>query len=283
MATQLFQPAVGSAAWFHSCVDRSKDGIVTERVVMTPALAAEMLRNNDNNRFLRPAKMAQITADIRAGRWVFNGEPIIISKEGKLNDGQHRSAGVVETNIPIEVLLVFGLERESRTTIDQGAARTAGDYLEMDGVENATTVGSIAHLLISYQLAEGKSLGDASRVSNGEVMARAVSDTRIAAAATFASSMHRYSKKFAAPSLVGFCHVLMSRINPTAADTFLRQVLVGENIKKSDPAFAVREGLFRERVTRGEKAHLIFRGWNAYRQGRKLDLAKVTGQLPALI
>lgn len=286
MATQLVQPPHGSPAWYHGMVARAaaQGCVLTEVVTLTPELAVEMLHNNPDNRFIRPIKLQQIASDIRAGRWTFNGEPVLISKEGYLNDGQHRCSAVVEANMPIEVLVVFGVDRESRTTVDQGAARGAGDYMSMAGIPNATVVAAIGRFLIAYERSDGKSVSGANAVTNSEIVNRYSHDKTVAVSSTFAASKHKYTKKLATPQVIGFCHAVLSRINPAEAETFMTQVCVGENIRKTDPAFAVREGLFRERVTANEKIHLIFRGWNAFRQRRRLELAKVTGSnLPALI
>lgn len=284
MATQLFQPPHGSPAWFYTMVEKAKDGsVLTERVMLTPELAGELLRNNPDNRFIRVGKAGQLSDDIRAGRWTFNGEPILISKEGMLNDGQHRCTAVVETNMSIDTMMIFGLDRASRITVDQGAAKAAGDYLSMEGIPNSTVVASIGRLLLAYEHSDGRNFSGSSFVSPGEIIARFMNDERVARSATFAANMHTYSKSLAPPSIIGFCHCIMSRVDPIAADTFMRQVCMGENIKKSDPAFAVRLALGRERLKRDEKAHIIIRGWNAFRQRRSLTLAKIVGNLPAVM
>lgn len=285
MATKLFQAPHGSPAWFHAMVAKAaaSDEPIMEIVEVNPSLAGEMLKNNPDNRILRTSKLTQMANDIRDGRWVFNGEPIIISRDGLLNDGQHRANAVVEANCPIKSLLVFGLARESRTTLDQGGARSAGDYLMMQGVKNGNIVASVGRWLLAYESADGKGLGAANYVSNGEIIARYGDDPFVARAATFATTMNRYAKRYATPQMVGFSHTLFSRLNPTDAEAFMRQVCMGENIKKTDPAFAVREGLMREKLTALEKIHIIFRGWNSYRQKRPLSLAKVQGNLPALL
>lgn len=281
--TPVSQPQAGTIHWLNECIERGKTSVFSEVSTLTPGLAAELLRRNPDNRMIRAAKLDQYTQDMRAGRWTFNGEPFIISQDGLLNDGQHRSLSLIEANITIPALFVFGLPRETRTTVDQGSARTASDYMGMDGVENATTIASAGRLVVAYEKNDGTSPGDGSRVSPGEIIARFANDKAMAHSAKIAHSYHRHAKRFVAPSIIGFCHYLMSSISPVEADEYIRQVCVGENIRKSDPAFAVREGLLRERISRNDKIHLIFRGWNAFRQGRKLDLAKVAGNLPALI
>jgi len=284
MATQLFQPPHGSPAWFHTTAQKAAvSGVISERIVLTPELAKAMLNNNPDNRLIRVGNLKKLEDDIRAGRWTFNGEPILISNEGMVNDGQHRCTAVIETNIPIETMIVFGLERASRITVDQGGAKAACDYLSMEGVPNSTNVAAIGRLLIAYEQSDGKNFSGSSYISSGEIVARYYKDPALGRSALFAASLHVHSKKLGPPSVFGFCHCLFSRIDPASADTFLRQVGVGENIKKSDPAFAVREGLFRERLARDEKAHIIMRGWNAFRRKRSLTLTKVIGNLPALI
>ncbi len=286
MATLLFKPPVGSIEWFHLTRSKaaSEDIIISTRIMMAPALAAELLRRNPDNRGVRPSKVQQLVSDIQQGRWTFNGEPILISKEGELNDGQHRCSAVVEANVPIEVMMIFGLDRETRMTVDQGAARGAGDFMMMSGVTNATAAASILRYLIAYEQAAGQSLGNTSAVSNMEITERYYAEPQIAVSATFVATLHKYYKRIATPQIIGFCHVLFTRISPVDADTFLRQVCVGENIRKKDAAFATRLGLERDRVTATEKVHLIFRGWNAFRRKRP-DVAhvRVTGNLPALI
>ena len=284
MATQLFQSKAphGSPAWFYDQVNRAAPGD-TVRVILTPVLAAELLKQNPHNRSMRNAKYAQLLDDVRSGRWVFNGEPILISAEGLLNDGQHRCTAVVEANTPIDVNMTFGLSRDSRVTVNQGAPKGTSDFLQMDSVPNASLVAAIGRLVIAYERTGGTSQGDGSKVSAGSIIERFAYDKHMAISATFASTMHRHSRRFAAPAIIGMCHLLFTRADPADAETYMRQVCMGESIKQKDPAFAVREGLLRDRLSRNEKIHLIFQGWNRFRNRKPLQLAKVHGNLPAII
>lgn len=283
VATQINQPPHGSPAWFFRMVERAEDGnVLTEKVKITPELAMTILQNNPNNRPIRSAKLAQLTADIQACRWVFNGEPILISNEGLLNDGQHRLQAVIDARAPILALMVFGLERSSRTTVDQGAARSAGDYLGMGGVKYANTVAAIGRFLIAYEQGDGRVLSRPNDISATEIVKSYGNDSRVMAGAEFASAMRPYAKTFASPQIIGFSFVLLTRINATDADTFLRQVFLGEGIRRGDPAFAVRQALMRDRATPIEKITSIFRGWNAFRENRDLVHAKFNGEFPEL-
>lgn len=280
------QPQAGTVHWLNECIERGKSARFSEEVLLTPGLAGELLRRNPDNRGVRKTKATQYTADIRAGKWVFNGEPIIISDTGELNDGQHRAAAVVDANMCIPVLMVFGLPRESRTTIDQGAARTASDYLSMQGMPNATIQASLARNLIAYERNDRTSITGVAFITNGDVMQRVHSDTDVAASAHFAAINARITRPFAAPAVIGFCHYVFSDIHPLDAATYMTQLCRGEGLRAKDPAYTVRERLVGfGSASREKRIHLIYRGWNAFRQGRKLELAKIVGDenIPAAI
>jgi len=280
------QPAGGTIHWLNACIERAKAGVFSEVGVLTPGLAAELLRRNGGNRIVRSTKSEQYAADIRAGRWAFNGETLIIADTGEMNDGQHRCGAVVETNLSIPALFVFGLPRDSRFTIDQGAARGAADYATMDGVQNAGISAAVARMLISYEQQGGKAFTGSNYVTNGDVLARIRSDNDIAVSATFAASNCKYTRQFAAPAVLGFCHYVFSDIEQRDANDYLTQVCRGEGLKARDPAYTVRDRLMNlPSKGREKRVHIIFRGWNAYRQGRSLSIVKVMGEdnLPALV
>ena len=154
----------GSVEWFDNMV-RDDGDIRTEIVQLTPMLARVLLGRNDGNRCVRKSKVAQYKSDILAGRWSMNGEPIIVSRDGLLNDGQHRCLAVIEANAPIQVIIVFGVERETRETVDQGGARSASDIALMHHVPNAALASAIARMMIVYERNEGRSFANASYLS----------------------------------------------------------------------------------------------------------------------
>lgn len=278
-------PLAGTVTWLDACIERGNTEVFSETILLTPGLAGELLRRNPENRSVRATKLQQFATDIRNDKWVFNGEPFIVSSDGFLNDGQHRATAVVEANKPILALFVFGVERDSRYTVDQGAARSASDYLAMEGVPNATVQASIARAVIAFEDGKRQNLKANHIVTNSRIRQRVAQDHGIAASAHFAVGHRTGSKLFAAPSIIGFCHYIFSAIDSHDANAFLTQVCSGEDLSRRDPAYVVRDRLLAiGRVGIETKAHIIFRGWNAFRQGRPLSIVKVLdGGLPALI
>lgn len=274
-----------AAEFINQRVKRGLTEIFSEVVTLTPEIAAELLRRNDNNRSLRATKITQYAADIASGAWTLNGEPIIIAKTGELNDGQHRCLAVVEANRPMSVVMMFGLPRESRTTIDQGAQRSAADYASMDGVPNAAVAAALARMVEAYERSDFKNLTATKFVTNADVQTRIECDPAIAEAASFAAGQARFIRRYAAPAVVGFYYYAFRAIDSADAEKFMHQVCRGEGLKARDPAWAVRHRLLNAgKLSRPHNAHIIFRGWNAFRQGRPMVLAKIVGDdLPVLL
>lgn len=268
--------------WLNGCVERGKREVFSEVIRMNPGVAAELLKRNPENRPIK-WKSQLYAADMRAGRWAFNGEPIILSREGLVNDGQHRLSAIIESNTTHDMMFVFGLDRDSRLTVDQGAARGAGDYLGMGGRKNAMNLAAIAKAVLSFEAGDGRKLS-ANSITNAEILARCEHDSQMEVATDYAVSVYRYTRPFAAPKIIGTAFYLLSEVNPIDARIFMDRVSIGEGLKRGDPAYAVRDALLSlGKTSTAAKLEVILRGWAAYRTNRPLKLAKVLGTFPALI
>lgn len=275
--------AAGAPVWFYRCVDKSQDAVFTEMASLTPSLATELLKQNDGNRHLKPTKTLQYAADMASGRWAFNGEPIIISKDGKLNDGQHRASAVVESGITVPALFVFGVDRETRTTVDQGAARTAGDYLNMEGIAYANNAAVAAKFILAYERADGRGIMHRQHITNAEVIERVRNDEKLREAASYA---HRHIKSYrhlVSHSVVATCWYILSQIHPEDAARYMDQVTFGESIRRGDPAFAVRQAFLTEKRERAAAMEIIFQGWNKFRAKQPLMIVRSRGAFPVLV
>ncbi len=274
------QPPFGSPAWLQAVIDNTTAPHV-EFVNLTPALAKDLLDRNDGNRSIRQTKMLQFACDMIDGKWAMNGEPIIVSADGRLNDGQHRCLAAIEANTSIPVVIMFGIDRETRLTVDQGGARTAGDFLGMEGVQNAAAVAAIARLAIAFERNDGRAFTDSQRITSREIRERVATDEGLARSATFGHTEGSYSRNFIAASSIGFAHYVLSRINRADAEEWLARVCRGDGIKLKDPAHTLREKLIGAgRLGRDKKLKMLLQAWNFHRRGMKVGPSHISSEPP---
>lgn len=280
----LSDPQV-ALAWFNNRVKMGSKSVHTEQATLTPALADVLIEHNAGNRPIRIAKLAQYVDDIASNRWEFNGETIIISREGLMNNGQHRSLAVQETQIGIPVLFVFGVERDSRKTVDTGANRGPHDQLSADGFTQPTTMAAVARFVLSYENNEGKGFANLNRISGPDVYERAKDDAVVDAAAQYPYKFGNKAKRLAPPSVIGFCYYEFLKADQQAAKDFLEQVITGVNISADSAAYVTREKLMDlSGLHREQKIELLFRGFNAFRKNKPIKggTIKVKWELPQL-
>lgn len=261
-----------------------KNDVVSEVIVLTPGLARLLLKRNHDNRSIKDYKIKEFVSDILEKKFALNGEPLIVSDKGELNDGQHRCLAVIEAKEPIRTLIVFGVARETRKTVDQGINRTIGDVLTFNHVSNANAVAAIASLLWQYEKRNSISRNSYDRPNRRQVVEFVhLRNEEIQRSCRIISK--RGINLVGGLSLVGFCHVVFSRIDRNRADYFITKFVNGDELKKNDPIFACRQRfLSPNRLTLIEKAGLIFRAWNAFVNKREITTLRVPNspELPKL-
>jgi hypothetical protein len=252
---------------------------------LTLEMAEALLSRNPENRKISRLIVNAMKQDIINGNFVFNGEPIIISMEGLMNDGQHRCIAVKETKLPIHTLIVFGVTRDSRLSVDQGKNRLASDYLSIQGYEHSRSQAAVAVLLNMYRR-NGKIVTDKNTYNRGtkiELTNLVKSDSQILVSVKKVANA-RSLNSLGGATILAFCHYLFNQIEKEDAEIFIEQMIKGENLQAGDPAFSVRECLInRKKLSKQEKIEAIFRGWNAFRERRKLIKVQLMGTFPDLI
>ena len=274
-------------AWLNEQLARCRadDEVFSVLTTLSPELAELLLERNDGNRKLKPVVLNKIRADIEAGRWELNGEPIIVADTGELNDGQHRCWAVVNAGRPVSCMITFGVRRESRTTVDQGAIRTTGDYLAMSGVKNGNAIAAIATLCVEYERTGRISSDNPSRrPTKSEVVEWAINHPKLVDSlnACRGKNLHKISTQ----AVLGFCHWMFRTIDANAASVFMTSLISGAELRQDDPIFVLRERLMNDRAKRryhrDEAIELLFRAWNMWRRGERIKKLQVTGNQPAL-
>ena len=120
-----------------------------EYVVTTPEIVDRLLDGNLRNRKLNAGHMKKLAIDIRNGRYVFNGQPVIRDQDGYLRDGQHRLVAIKEAGYPAIPILLVTLKgdqshiEQAYDRMDINKSRTYSQRLEHKGLERAKTIASL--------------------------------------------------------------------------------------------------------------------------------------------
>jgi hypothetical protein len=266
-----------------------------EIVTISPELAHLILQRNpaDENRKLSLETVTKYATDMANGRWKgLNGQTIVISKDGYLNDGQHRLNAIIECGGNIPFTVVFGAERESRMTLDQNKVRTSGDYINMAGIKNGNKVAAIAALIHGYENGVININKDTRGVASHDKPTKAFLHryaldrlTNIETALHFCDK--KEVRKLTTDTRMATClYLVAEKAGLRDALDFFESVIGGENLGKTNPAYTVRERLFSERlagmVPVSRTMEIIFRGWNAHRRGDRLAKMSLRGELPEI-
>lgn len=266
-------------AWVDEKVALSRHGIIVERIELDPTIAKVLLENNPANRRISPQAVESYARDMSNGAWADNGEPIIISNDGMLNDGQHRCEAVVLSGVSIPATVVIGPTRESRLTVDQGKMRLISDYLSMEGHVDGAALGAAANYAWQHLNHGCISLSSHMRPTKSEIFAFVESHPDIK------NSLKAFPSKgsdgVGGRAMLAFCHWTFKNASGavTDADLFISCLISGSNLVPRSPILYARNRLMqgRGRLKPSEKAEIIFRAWNASRRGEKVASLPIKG------
>lgn len=120
-----------------------------EYVVSNKAIVDILLDGNIRNRRLNEGHMKKLSIDIKNGRYVFTGQPVIRDQNGYLRDGQHRLIAIKEAGYPPLPLLIVTLKGDSSSfekaydRMDINKTRTYSQRLEHKGLDHARVIASL--------------------------------------------------------------------------------------------------------------------------------------------
>lgn len=120
-------------------------------------IAEVLLENNINNRKANKDHINALATHMSSSNWKSSGDPIRISKTGRLLDGQHRLMAIVMSDTSQEFVVISELEDEVFDVIDTGKNRNAADVMSISGVNQGAAVSSVIKMVNLYE--KGLSLG----------------------------------------------------------------------------------------------------------------------------
>lgn len=245
------------------------DHIETKVERITPSLAAAMLARVAGNGRVDKITQHEFERDMREGRWLLNGAPIIFSESGHVLDGRARLHACVAANMPFESLVVRGIAHDTFETIDSVRKRTLADVLSIRQEKHGRALASALRIIRAYQ--------------SGAVPGASKPPAPMALLSVLEENPS--IRDSVLPGLRGMpllphgcaiaIHYFASRIDAPKADQFLSElgnpVVVDENC----PVNRLREVLSRLRGQGGARRQtyviaIAIKAWNSYRRGQTI-------------
>lgn len=261
-----------------------------EQVMMTPALAVELMGRNERNRPRSSATVDKYGRDLLSGAWNDNAQPVRVAWTGRLLDGQHRLQAIINTGVTIPMIVIYGLEEDSFEVMDRGGAKRFKDALTNRGVANAGAVAAACRL---YMLWTRYDLGKRPHpMLSVPELDRTLADHPGLATTTLA--LHHLRRRMI-PAAAMAVEYRLRELSPEKAASFFDALITGENLSKGDPRLVLRDvlgemyvrtdggggGAGRGQPRRtwspdpGEQIALCVMAWNAFVAGKKLTAAKL--------
>lgn len=255
-------------------IEKSKNSAFSEIMTITPTDAKNLLGKNPNNRALNQKLIKTIAEDIVSNRWMLNGESIIISKEGELNDGQHRLLAICLANKPVQALVFFGADRDSRHTVDISKPRTVANLLSMEGIPNYIHASAIAKIYLHYR--HGKFSDGGSAFSTKQQIRQEYLDYSTEIDDSIQNVCHIKFANLIGVTAACVAYIIIGKTGTQYRKEFFDKLLFGENIRAGDPILKAREHLLdlkARKATTQTRLEAILRYWNAWRRGIKVQRA----------
>jgi len=118
---------------------------------MTPDKAKKILvSRNRNNRGIKASNLKKLTRAIENGEWRLTNQGIAFDSHGNLIDGQHRLAAILQTGKTLPILVGTNMDPKIFDCVDTGAARTAGDGLDIAGSSSGKFIAAAIKVYYLY-------------------------------------------------------------------------------------------------------------------------------------
>src|SRR4029077_11616569 len=246
---------------------------------ITPELSKSWLENSpDFNRGIGKRVVYRYSNAMAEQRWFFTGESIIFDsgEPGKdiILDVWLRLTAIAESGVSSWFVVVRGVPRDAFHYIDHGRGRAFRDTLVVLGNPNAAIVAAATAYLTAY-LKSGVRRFTTSGLEEHEKW-RTYEDY----GTQLNELQDRYNKRLPirVPSgLLIAAHIVLSKIDPEAADEFMDLVILGDDLETDHPVSQFRNSVRKHMDMAVRPANLptrfgagLLKAWNLYRKDERV-------------
>ena len=177
---------------------------------------------------------------------------------------------MTQTGIPIEVVVIRGIDPNAFITMDIGRKRNLADVLSIQGEANPQNLAGALSWIRRYLTGNMLFYG-ATHEQHFIILGQ---QPGIRDSVAFCSNLSKPAGYPGQPSITAACHYLFSRVDPVKADELIKGYVVGLELGgTNDPIYRLREQVIGYRnsklkPTPQQMLGLFCFSWNAFRNGR---------------
>ncbi len=201
---------------------------------VTRQLIDGLLSINTDNRNIRRRGVELYENEIKSGRWHLTNQGIGVSEDGVLIDGQHRLLAIKNCGYPqIDILVVYGLSRESRLAVDQHAKRSARDLMQFSfNAKVSRSAPAIARTIYKERYNWG-----VGAISIGQLMDQVIEYQYEIDSVVNHENIENF---FTAPVLAAAVMMIKETGKTQEVLDFMDRVKAGEMLKRDQPEYHLR-------------------------------------------
>lgn len=251
-----------------------------ERVTITPAMAGVWLTNNHiRNRKLNRKKVRDFAQSLRHGRWLCNGESLVLDPEENILDGQHRLAAIVEAQCAMDAYVVFNMPQCVFSTFDQGRGRTVANVFDIMDEKGYTALAAALQIVWRHDYRLLDTNNPANYPSHDELLEFFEDNQALRKSLPVARG---YAPILSRGLTVAF-HYLFTQANPAIAHRFMQQLASGVDLRQDSPVYHLLERCIRDRASKAklpriEIMALIMKAWNAHVLDKPMSVLRWASQ-----
>jgi hypothetical protein len=235
--------------------------------MVTPTDAKEWLKTKRSDKRINRQQVRGYAEDMRAQRWMLNGDPIIFGKSGQLLSGVLRLHACIEADTAFPCLIIRGVDDPNFETIDSVRRRTLADILTIRKEPKGRMLA--AALVALWRYANDDYVSPTRSPSAHALLQLLENNPGIRDSMKLVQDVSRLMSI----AVGGALHYLFTQANPSRADTFFEQLLDEE--VAHGPVFLLRQQLTRLKSARGTKSQglligLTIKAWEAFAAGEDM-------------
>lgn len=252
-------PTHREKVWLTARMGAGRKERFCEVVKLTPGLAGLIMERNTQNRPQKPHVVTKYATTMTEGRWKLSAQGMVFTKDGRLIDGQHRCAAVIESGCTVAMTIWFGCEEGEFDVLDGGETRKVSDLVAIEGLNNVNVRSALARA--AYMLRTGRERG----FDNAAIKAEAVRMDCPLVEDAIHAGMRAKRVCGVSGAALAYWYIAKNEPTPEHLAEFWARLCDGANLGARSPILRVRE-YFRNVRTGGgmvmKTAAAIVIAWN---------------------